>query len=299
MQLCTAASEGDLQHLETCLAARANPSALVPRRSALHIAAEGGHAACLQRLLEAGGNANIAMDESALTPLHWACWRGHVACVEALLAAGAAVEARCSIGITPLYFAASEGAAACVQALLAAGASPSAKFESGWTPVHIAYMDASVLRLLLAAQPEAAALKTSDGNTPLALALEARRFHSALCPLAEGALEPAHVDDVLAIMGQHAACWVQPLYATLAARQALLPAQWGRVPAPCAGLVAALPVVLERSVEEAAMLVRHLPPADREQLQTAALCLARSQRVHRVHLPSSIVWHLLAHSAAD
>jgi hypothetical protein len=34
------------------------------------------------------------------------------------------------------------------------------------------------------------------------------------------------------------------------------------VPTPCAGLGAALPAVLQRSVEEAALLVRHLPPAD-------------------------------------
>ncbi|KAL4425252.1 hypothetical protein ABPG75_009268 [Micractinium tetrahymenae] len=300
-QLHAAALEGDLDRLQACLAAGAIPSALVPRHvrgrheSALHAAAKRGHAACVQQLLRAGTDPNIATDDS-VTPLHQASIHRHLPCVEALLAAGAAAEA-CGWGrVPPLYIAAAKGDAPSVQALLAAGVSPCPVLPSGWPPAHVGYRRAAVLRLLLAAQPEAAAHRTSDGRTPLAIALSKQRFDSAHCLLTEGSVLP--VDEVLALLGQQGP-EAQPLFAALPARQQMTAAEWAHVPAPCAGLAAVLPAVLGRSVEKAALLVRHLPPADSERLRAAALCLARAQQVHGVHLPTPLVWRLLANSAAD
>ena len=74
--------------------------------------------------------------------------------------------------------------------------------------------------------------------------------------------------------------------------------QWQLVPSPCPGLGRTLPPVLERSAAEAALLVAHMPPAERQQLQAAALCLHRAQKRADTPLPSSIVGRILALSAA-
>ena len=85
-----------------------------------------------------------------------------------------------------------------------------------------------------------------------------------------------------------------PLFATLAACTALSPEQWQRVPAPCAGLGAALPAVLARSAAEAALLVDHLPAEGRQRLRTGALCLVRAQKECRLELPASVLGQVLA-----
>ena len=69
------------------------------------------------------------------------------------------------------------------------------------------------------------------------------------------------------------------------------------MPTPRPGLAAALPAVLCRSEAEAALLVRRLPVGERQRLRTAALCLARAQRVHNVQLPPPILRLLLAAAA--
>ena len=85
-----------------------------------------------------------------------------------------------------------------------------------------------------------------------------------------------------------------PLFADLAAHWRLTGAQWQQVPCPCPGLGRALPAVHQRSEEEAALLVAHLPPADSARLQTFALALHRSQRRLDIHLPNELVHHLLS-----
>ena len=71
------------------------------------------------------------------------------------------------------------------------------------------------------------------------------------------------------------------------------PAEWVRVPNSCPGLAAALPAVLRRSTDEAGLLVRRLPPTDRERLRVAALCLVRVQRLHGLELPAELLHRLL------
>ena len=82
-----------------------------------------------------------------------------------------------------------------------------------------------------------------------------------------------------------------PYLATLVPLSA---AEWQRVPAPCAGLGAALPDVLARSDAEPALLVQHLPEASKQRLRMAALCLGRAQRRHGASLPAPLVRALLA-----
>ena len=82
---------------------------------------------------------------------------------------------------------------------------------------------------------------------------------------------------------------VAPLFALLAARQPLTPAQWALAPWPCPGLGAALPAVLARGAHEAAQLVQHLRYADKLRLRSAALCLKRMERHHHLRLAAELL----------
>lgn len=126
----------------------------------------------------------------------------------------------------------------------------------------------------------------------------------ARCLLELGPLPPAGQLLTLLLRRRQAvhpdhAAQLPPLYDVLVARQPLTCAEWSMVPTPCPGLGAALPAVLERSADEAALLVRHLPPADSERLRTVALCLVRTQRRCRVALPAEIVSRLLMAAVAE
>lgn len=307
-RLNAAAQEGDLEALKACLAALDGQVPALPKEnSPLHAAAMFGHAACVQALLAAGHDPDVAPlgvgpfpSDRGWRPLHYAAAAGHAACVGALLAGGADPRAAtvsyiCS---TPLHCAAETGHAECAAALLAAGACPVAPGAGGQTPAHTAAVGgyAQVLRLLLAAWPDAAWQKAKNGRTPVDIALDRAHLEAAHCLLTLGAQQPASA--ILALLGRRTGRWRQPLYGSLAARQALTAAEWAHVPMPCAGIKAALPAVLERSEAEAGLLVCHLAPAERKRLQTAALCLARAQRVHGVRLPAPILGQLIALIAA-
>lgn len=299
-----AARNGDLEGLQACLAAfPGGMPALSGAESPLYPAALFGHAACVQALLAAGLDPNAApRGPSSVAhtwrPLHCAASAGHAACVSALLAGGADPEGG-GLYATPLFGAAQAGHTECVAALLAAGANPMPPCVSGGAPVHVAAAQghAAALRLLLAARPDAAWRESGLGETPVDVAVRGRRSGAAQCLLTLGEQQPA--GRVLALLGRHAGVWRQPLYASLAARQALTAAEWAHVPMPCAGIGAALPAVLNRSEAEAALLVCHLHPAERDRLQAAALCLVRAQRVRGLQLPGCVLGQLLALSAAD
>ncbi|XP_074564290.1 putative E3 ubiquitin-protein ligase XBOS36 [Curcuma longa] len=128
-------------------------------RTALHYAAEGGHAACIRLLvagfLSAGGDeaklpgfVNQAAS-SGVTALHLAALSGNADCVRLLLDLHAAVsaEALClsspaaasiGAGSTPLHYAASTGNLKSCQVLIARGASRSAVNSHGYLPVDVA-----------------------------------------------------------------------------------------------------------------------------------------------------------------
>jgi len=130
-------------------------------------------------------------------------------------------------------------------------------------------------------------------------------IEAAHCLLAEGPLLPAgQLLDMLArycrdgnsALPLYGGNSVLPLYPVIAARQPLTAAEWERVPDACPGLGAALPAVLARSAQEAALLVRRLPPADRQRLCTTAMCLGCAQRRPGgiPVLPTPVVWRILA-----
>jgi ankyrin repeat protein len=127
--LLEAARAGDPETVEARLAAGADPNESEgDGMTALHWAAERGHADVARRLLDSGARVDMVTRIGAYTPLHLAARRGSAPIVEGLLAAGADPNARTtSSGVTALHLAAGavdgEGA---VRALLAAGADPNA-----------------------------------------------------------------------------------------------------------------------------------------------------------------------------
>ncbi|PSC70319.1 ankyrin repeat PH and SEC7 domain containing [Micractinium conductrix] len=272
---------------------------MAERAQQLRDAAEAGDLQTLRACLKAGADPNAA-NIYTNTPLVLAVRSNQLGCVQALLAAGADPN----LPSRPaLPHATRPGCEACIPALLAAGADPAAALlPIQWNPLHYAAANgntAAVL-LLLDAAPATAAMTEYSGKPPLALALSIHRIDAARCLLEHAPLPPA--SQALALLAT--ACKsppryaplaaLQPLYATLVARQPLTPEQWDIVPAPCAGLGAALPAVLERSVGEAALLVQHLPAADKARLRTAALCLRRGHQGASAPLHTPIVWRLLA-----
>lgn len=322
-QLYDAAVAGDLAALRARLADGADPNqrhdSLAGRCDdlPLHAAASVGHVACVTALLDYGADAGLT-GLLGMAALHYAASQGHTSCVWALLAGGAALEARSDDGLTPLCLAAAFEKLECISALLAAGADPLTPDEGGCTPVHWAAVagSAPALQLLLAGRPWAANRQDERGRTPLGIALHLQRKGLAAARwLLEEAAPPA-VDAALALLanpvplqplpGVNHSLAVQSLYAPLVARQPLTASQWAQVPSPCVGLGAALPAVLQRSEQEAALLVRHLCAAERARLRTAALCLAhvtvrRSTRKspRLPPLPVPLRWHVLALALAD
>ena len=97
--------------------------------TALHLAAEQGHAECLQQLVSAGANIEVA-DSGGCTALHLASEYGYAKCLRALLSAGASIEAANSEGFTALDLALHYGHAACAQVLEAATAAATAEAEA-------------------------------------------------------------------------------------------------------------------------------------------------------------------------
>ena len=95
--------------------------------TALHLAAENGHLACLEALLAAGASVH-SVEECGRTALSFAvkhpdyCDEGHIACVRALIAAGADVNHANDCGMTPFSFALDYGHRCILKILLRAGA---------------------------------------------------------------------------------------------------------------------------------------------------------------------------------
>ena len=93
--------------------------------TALHWAAQGGHAALVTVLLDAGANAN-ATSRLGVPPLLPAVVRGDAAITSALLKAGAKVDVRLAGGLTLLMLAARTGDPATLGVLIERGADPNA-----------------------------------------------------------------------------------------------------------------------------------------------------------------------------
>ncbi len=146
----------------------------LPAAGQLIDAARNGDLAAVQTLLAGGADANRAQGDG-MTALHWAAERGHAAVADLLLSAGATVDAKTRIGsYTPLHLASRGGHGSIATALLDAGADPHATTTgSGVTPVHLAAgaMDgAEVVTELLRRGADVDAPEASSGQTPLMFA---------------------------------------------------------------------------------------------------------------------------------
>jgi len=149
-------------------------AAALPAGGQLIDAARNGDVAAAQTLLAGGADANTAQGDG-MTALHWAAERGHAAVADLLLSAGATVDAKTRIGsYTPLHLASRGGHGSIATALLDAGADPHATTTgSGVTPVHLAAgaMDgAEVVTELLRRGADVDAPEASSGQTPLMFA---------------------------------------------------------------------------------------------------------------------------------
>ena len=149
------------------------------RVTALHLAAQHGHAGCVQRLLDAGAACDV-QTVKGYTPLHLAAESGHLACAQLLLDAGAAIDTRTLRGYTPLHFACAAGRLPCVDRLLSAGATADARTARRCTALHLACRSGheECARLLIESCPTPDAQRAllhylnSDEDAPLLLAAD-------------------------------------------------------------------------------------------------------------------------------
>uniref|UniRef100_A0A0E0L797 RING-type E3 ubiquitin transferase n=1 Tax=Oryza punctata TaxID=4537 RepID=A0A0E0L797_ORYPU len=122
-------------------------------RTALHMAAAGGHVKCVRLLVaDAAGDRDGYVNKAAnggVTALHLAALHGHVECVHLLIDEHASLAAQtlpcvaapmASIGAgsTPLHYAACGGEVKCCQILVSRGADRTAINCNGWLPIDAA-----------------------------------------------------------------------------------------------------------------------------------------------------------------
>ena len=296
-----AAMSGHSQVISALLAAGASPMrALADGSLPLHFAVMVNQPAAARVLLAAAPQAAdvVAGGPAQQTPLFTAVLYGHLHLARLIVEAAPHTAAiRCFRGQLPIHAAAaaSEGpsSVAMVQLLLDAAPDTAASLVDGTAPVQHAAMhgNAAAARLLRQATPVGCleALQTAVCMAVREAPDEAQAYLDtarALLP----AVQPAEALPLLVARGD----LTLPLFPELAMDWPLTAAQWQQVPSPCPGLGRALPAVHQRSEEEAALLVAHLPPADSTRLRTFALALHRSQRRLGIHLPSELVHHLLS-----
>lgn len=102
-----------------------------PHQSALHIAAEGGHEALVDMLLDSGLDVDV-LDSEAETPLHRASRHGMAAVGRKLLQRGAKPNSVNLTGWTPVHLAVSAGSADLVKCLVEHGGDISKKARGGF-----------------------------------------------------------------------------------------------------------------------------------------------------------------------
>ncbi|PRW56053.1 UPF0613 -like [Chlorella sorokiniana] len=271
----------------------------------LSTAAASGATAVAGLLLGAAPAAALLTDAEGSTPLMVAVKEKHPALVQQLLAAAPeAAAVTDKQGNTALHWGAASENKAIVSALLAAAPETATAVNEAGAPVHIAAYNASlpIVELLVAAAPQAMAAQDVKGKTALEVALTNAYGRTAVvrCLLRAAGHPPAVLLGMLRALPKWKAPSVEPVYADVVASGRLRNGQWGIVPKTCQGLGRALPAVVERSTHEAALLVRHLLPADRERLRTWALTLVRLQRRLGINLPAELCGRLAAlFDAAD
>ncbi|MBM4183783.1 MAG: hypothetical protein FJ207_06090 [Gemmatimonadetes bacterium] len=155
LPLIDAAASGDVAAVRSVLAQGADVNgAEGDGLTALHVAAERGHAPIVGLLIERGAAVEAKTRIGSYTPLHLAAMGAHADVAAHLLDAGADADAvTTNTGVTPLHLAAAAiGGAETVATLLARGADPNVREASaGQTPLMFAAAEnrADAVRALL------------------------------------------------------------------------------------------------------------------------------------------------------
>jgi hypothetical protein len=109
-------------------------------RTALWLAAEGGHEVAVAELARLGGDPDATAEPGVFdnTPVWIAAQEGHAAVIAELGRLGADVNRAVLDGRTPVYMAAARGHAAAIEELGRLGADVNRASGAGWTPLRIA-----------------------------------------------------------------------------------------------------------------------------------------------------------------
>jgi uncharacterized protein len=153
-------------------------------------AAMQGDLARVEALIRQGADLDAAQGDG-MTALHWAAEQGHAGMAHRLIEAGASVGVTTRLGdYTPLHIAARGGETEIVAALLRAGADPSALTSTGGsTPLHFAATTSSpeAVALLLEHGADVNVREAQWGQTPLMFAASAGRLETVEVLLGAGA----------------------------------------------------------------------------------------------------------------
>lgn len=262
------------------------------------MAGEHGYSAIVEVLLGVAPAAATTASLEGWLPLHSAAHGGYAAVTQLLLdaAPATAMAAAEEVAWLPLHLAARQGHAVAAQLLLTAA--PEAAMvadDDDFLPLHLAARGghASVAKVLLTAAPAAATVGTATGFNPLHMAIGGIHYMIGCSEVARCLLVGAPDAASLAILAA-AGDPARHLFADcVSACIPLTKTEWALVPTPCYGLGRSLPSAFEHSADQAAHVVRRLPPADGQRLHTVGLCLVRMQRRTHVALPPDVTGKLI------
>ena len=140
-------------------------------RTPLSRAAEWGHKAIVQSLIEQGAEVD-SKDNKGRTPLSWAAEKGEEAKIRLLIKQGAEVDSKDNRGRTPLSWAVELGEEAVIELLIEHGAKADSKDNEGRTPLSWAaqYGSEVIVQFLIERDDVDINSRDQSGHTPLAWA---------------------------------------------------------------------------------------------------------------------------------